>query len=325
MDKIDNILETEIYNCNVSKLYEKFDDFTSKKILYDYYGKDNVRNLLVNKLHVFIEYNNKFLRSDKLIYDNEDKKLIRNAIITVIKQNDIADIEFVYKIIKEKDHRFLLDNLIFDSSSFYNVLECIFHNEFFFNKPFISDSYIQVTSKRQLLLDYLNNNQILYIDKIYDWAHKINFEIINIFEIIDSTNRIFVNKEKTIYFVYDDKIDEFVKNIEKKVYNELIIIDDTIPFIALESLQNLKLPYYDWDEWYIYSLFKKNRNLFDIKLSTYNYKKAVPFISIKGHFSDGSMKKWLNDNKYLYKIHIQNIKMEDIEESIFLENLEDFL
>lgn len=325
LNKINNILEIEIGNYDIYALIDNFQNFTSKKYLYSYFGKDSVKNFLVNKFHIFIEYKNEFLRSDRLICSKEDKILIKNAITSVIKQNDIAEIKFVYEIIRQKDHKFLINNQIFDTNSFFNVLEFLFQNEFFFTYPYISTSCLQFSSKKQLLIDCLDKEEILYIDDIYDLAGKINYEINNIFEVINLSNRIFVNKEKTIHFVYDTKMREFIEDIERKIYDELLDINDTIPLIALKSLIYLEFQGYDWNEWYIYSILLKKGKLFDIRLSTNNYKKAIPFISIKGHYKNNSVKKWLKDNKHLCEIHIQDMHMEKIEESIFLESLEDLI
>lgn len=83
---------------------------------------------------------------------------------------------------------------------------------------------------------------------------------------------------------------EFIEDIERKIYYELLDINDTIPLIVLKSLLHLEFQGYDWNEWYIYSVLLKKGKLFDIRLSTNNYKKAIPFISIKGHYKNNSVK-----------------------------------
>ena len=137
-------------------------------------------------------------------------------------------------------------------------MEYWFKEKFEFKRPYIAKNGVEIPSKQQMISEFINQADELFISEIMDFATEMRIPIYSIIEFINSLdNYVFKNRNEIISiekagvskYIIGQIENYLLKNLNYKYY----LMPQDINYNFLPAIQ------IKWNEWLLYSVIKKGK------------------------------------------------------------------
>lgn len=273
-----------IYSDIVQFIRQKQDIVSLREIKEEFPGvPDVVIGIALSDLNVIALYNKSFIHAECLDISKNDKLILKEILEELLKDGTIIDSDKLISEIYIRFSDFVSKNNITGHFMMYSIAKYLFDNEYQFRRPFIANIDVEIGSRTERILSYVEQFDEITITDIKDFIDDQGIQIYSLFDFINSLDN----------FIRIDR--DVLKRIEPNIISEeqLESIKEVIKFnlsmngyISTITFDYFYLPNIDilWNQWSLQSII--NRFLPDICMlySSNSYNNTIAIIIDKEVF-----------------------------------------
>ncbi len=266
----------------------------------------NLDDKVINLHGAFIHVNNIHISQDEL-------NIIENLIENALEKSDIITIKDISPRIFLRLNSLIERLKIQLDVELFSYLEYWFKEKFEFKRPYIAKNGVEIPSKQQMISEFINQADELFISEIMDFATEMRIPIYSIIEFINSLdNYVFKNRNEIISiekagvskYIIGQIENYLLKNLNYKYY----LMPQDINYNFLPAIQ------IKWNEWLLYSVIKKWGREITVITNNAQFRASKPifikankniktfedfveYIKIKKNYNDEEITLFMHKNK----------------------------
>ncbi len=305
--KITNIYDSVIKYIQKSKL-----PVSTQQIQSAFPGITPIVMSLATDHPDIIKLYGEFLHRKNLPLKAGDEEFLLNLLHTELNDQKEHHSKDLFEIAQNKRLDILNHLGIFSSYNFFSLLECLFGEEFQFERPYIANNGVEIGRATERIQAMIEDSDEILISEIRDFAVANHLPFFNYFDFINSQNKTHLMKNKnTLIRIEKTGIDDSIaRNIESEIFDEAVITMLIRELTCVPIFPRINVP---WNEWLIYSVLKKWSTLLEVSTTNVKYKDAIPVVARKNKLS-------------LDSINTDNIEDDDVSfTSVDVDNIDELL
>ncbi len=216
-----------------------------------------------------------YIHRDMLSITSEDKEEITKYLDAITQDGYPHHSETLLTILlmKNKD---LVERLHIDTQSrLFSILKTYFKDRYEFKRPYFAKKDVQIKTTKEILKEFVYENDIVQLSKISNFAKKNNIQINSMLELINSYNDeyLLANKQE-LWKIELLGIDDFKVEYIESILQKLCEKDGFFVFKGFDKYSifpKINLP---WNEWIFYSSIKKWSKSFKVFTTSNVFKRA---------------------------------------------------
>ena len=216
------------------------------------------------------------------IYD-EDIKYLQEEINWFLRnKGPIVHASTIYEYIVDDNVQLLRRLGIYYQSSLFSLLEYLFSEDYKFSKPYISLNGVSVNRPKEILDEFVNNNDFFEVEELFEMANEYSYGIYDKLKFLLSFNdtHFLINKKEMMSVNEIGIEEEYVEEIETLIINE---ISETTYISDLKCIYKLKKINIEWNEWLLYSIINKWGSKLEVGTTSKYFKYSRPVIALKNN------------------------------------------
>lgn len=234
----------------------------------------------VNVLNLFGLY----IHSSRLKLSSPDIQYLKETVERFLENKDVCHCKELYEYINSDYPVLMTNNFISFPFGLHSLLEFLFSDHYNFSRPFVARENAKIERVGDILRDMIRASDIIAIQEVMSFVREQHFTLYSILDFVDSCNEthLLINDQLIGSIEYIGVTEEIAKNIEAKIFSEIV---ETIPIHQLQCIHSLPTINVPWNAWLIYSVLKKWSEQLDVATSASQFKQSYPLIAPKGMLS----------------------------------------
>jgi hypothetical protein len=273
---------TSIYPIIVNFIWGSKYPVTKEQIFEQFPGLPEIAiSIATSDPEVLAYYGGTFFHVDSLKISEDEKKYLDSVMRRVVADGGIHHTKEVYAIVNaEKPEIFTRNGALYPFSA-GSVLEYLFQNRYEFDRPFVANKGVDISSPSDRLHEFMNKHNTVTVAQISEFIRSSKINVPSHLDLIDECNdRFLLTDADTLQIIENTGIDrEIAQRIETMILAE---ITQTIRIRDLQcwgQLPAIKIP---WTDWLVYSILKKWGEQTEVAASYPQFRYAVPLVAPVG-------------------------------------------
>ena len=239
-----------------------------------------------------LNYRGRYYSIEQVNLSDEEKLQIAEYIGQALEVTEAIHIDDIYEDFVTEYFPIVTRAYVQSAYQLFSFLEVILHNEFQFERPYISEKGVYIETPQECLEKYVLGHDEVAVDDLVAYAKGKHIKFDSILELIASLDNYVILKDRdTIIQIKHTGLDHYIAaNIIQLILKELrrkkcLAIRD---LMCISHFPRINV---EWNEWLIYSVIRKWTTKIRAGTTSNQFRQSVPIAALPGEMTDARIEK----------------------------------